>query len=383
MKGERSQHLGRRQKVTIKVEATVVRNDNVGTEARNNKSSKTTTAISKWRRQFDLDAKLNESTFVGVVESIENNNNGKHNLSIVTTPTGMIQKGTLVTSIRKCATRARIVTLPAEDIISLSTFQDLDSGEVAALVSTYLPAFGALHHGIDLQSRNKRFTTGSLSNCEIMVSGGSAIESEAVIKLAFMGGAARIFVFPSSSSIGEYLKRLNSHKVVVLDGEPKTYLSRLHQKIDVIIDLGYLKDIEFLNRTLSPKGRLVCVAPRNKSKNNIVDNIQELFGQAALIKHPGTSVYDFDEMSKSNYGEVVRDLQYLLDLTQKRKLRPKVDRYVKARDVEIMLEDMAVRPPRGAVICEPWREFVHEPETVPTLQERLHEFCSQTLLLET
>jgi NADPH:quinone reductase-like Zn-dependent oxidoreductase len=215
-----------------------------------------------------------------------------------------------------------------------------------------------------------------------MVSGGSAVESEAVIKLALMGGASRIFVSrPPSSGVGEYLKRMNSHKIVVLDGDPNSYRSRLHQKIDVIIDLGYLKDIDFLKLALVPKGRLVCVVPRNKSKN-LVESVTEMLGQATLIKHPGTSVYDFEEMSKSNYKEVVRDLHYLLDLTQKRRLRPKVDRYIKARDVEIMLEDMAIRPPRGAVICEPWREFVHEPEPVPSIKQRFQEFCSQSLLLE-
>mmetsp|Transcript_19751 Transcript_19751/g.31844 ORF Transcript_19751/g.31844 Transcript_19751/m.31844 type:complete len:154 (-) Transcript_19751:2112-2573(-) len=152
--------------------------------------------------------------------------------------------------------------------------------------------------------------------------------------------------------------------------------------MDVIVDLSFFKNIDFLKLALSSKGRLVCVAPRGQSKS-LIARVKEMLGQATLIKQPGTTIYDFDDMCKSNYGEVLRDLQYLLDQTKERRLRPKVDRYIKARDVEIMQEDMAMRPPGGTVICEPWREFTQEPiRQSSSFQERFEQFCAQTLQLE-
>lgn len=369
-------HTQKRQKVNIKVEATVVHEDKDA--CKNSKSSS-----SQWRRQFDLDNKLAESIFVGIVEDfapppkIHSQQQQHQPLEFVNTPTGIIRRGTLVTSLQRCATKARIVTMPAEELIALSQFQDLDSGEVAAIMSSYLPAFGALYHGIDLRSRETRFSNGPLSNCQVLVSGGSAVDAEAVVKLALLGGASRVFVYDVN-----HLTKMNSPKLVVLDGPAEDYESCMYQSIDVIVDLGYLQEIEFLKHVLARRGRLVCVVPRKNSSKNLLSRVKDILGQATLIKHPGTTVYDFHDMCKSSYGEVLRDLRYLLNLTQKRKLRPRVDRYIKSRDVEIMQEDMAIHPPRGAVICEPWREVVPEPQRESCVQERLERFCAQTLRIE-
>ncbi|KAG7338803.1 hypothetical protein IV203_026279 [Nitzschia inconspicua] len=361
----------KRQKVSIKVEATVVKEDKDACRRQQSKSS-------QWRRQFDLDTKLAESVFVGIVEDFAASHSYAQQspLEHMNTPTGIIRRGTLVTSFQKCATKARIVTLPAEEIIALSQFQDLDSGEVATIMSSYLPAFGALYHGIDLKSREHRFSDVPLSNCQVLISGGSAVQAEAVVKLALLGGASRVFAYDSDN-----LTKMNSPKLVILDGLAEDYESRLYQSIDLVVDLGYLQEIEFLQQVVAPRGRLVCVIPRDQSKN-LLSRIKELLGQATLINHSGTTVYDFDEMCKSSYGEVLRDLRYLLSLTQKRRLRPRVDRYIKSRDVEIMQEDMAIHPPRGTVICEPWREFVPEPARESGVQERLERFCAQTLRIE-
>jgi NADPH:quinone reductase-like Zn-dependent oxidoreductase len=360
-----------RQKVRVKVEATVVKED---------KDACKNSKVAQWRPELDIDSRLAQSIFVGIVEEFLTKSPSQHHPqpeSYIKTPTGIIRKGTLVTSLRKCATRARMVTMPADELIALSQFQDLDSGDVAAIMSNYLPAFGALYHGIDLRCRENRFSAGPVSNCQVLISGGSAVEAEAVIKLALLGGAARVFAYQTRTK----LTTINSPKLVMLDGPGSSNDSRLCQSIDVVVDLGYLQDIDFLKRVIAPRGRLVCVVPRTQSKN-FLSRVKELLGQATLIKHPGTTVYDFEEMCKTSYGEVLRDLRYLLNMTQKRRLRPRVDRYIKSRDVEIMQEDMAIHPPRGTVICEPWREFIPEPLCQLSFEERLEHFCARTLPVE-
>ncbi|KAL3910420.1 MAG: hypothetical protein SGILL_007696, partial [Bacillariaceae sp.] len=204
----------------------------------------------------------------------------------------------------------------------------------------------------------------------VLVSGGNAVEAEAVIKLALLGGASRVYAFQIAN-----LTKINSPKLVELNGETDEYASRLYHSVDVVVDFGFLKDIDFLKHAVSPGGRLVCVLPRNQSKN-LLSRVKQMLGQATLIKHPGTTVYDFDDMVKNEYGEVIRDLRYLLDLAQKRRLRPRVDRYIKSRDVEIMQEDMSIHPPKGTVICEPWREYIQEPQLDGSFQERLEQLCS-------
>ena len=97
-------------------------------------------------------------------------------------------------------------------------YQDLDSGEIATILSSYLPVFGALHHGTDLRNRESRFCNGALSNSQVLVSGGNAVEAEAAIKLALLGGASRVYAF----QIGN-LTKINSPKMVELEGDADEY----------------------------------------------------------------------------------------------------------------------------------------------------------------
>jgi NADPH:quinone reductase-like Zn-dependent oxidoreductase len=414
---QQQSHRARRTKVVVRVEATVVRNyattiamggegssnnKYYGDKSSNSSSgsgrdvSATAGNSSRWDVQnFDLDTKLNESAFVGTVDEIEtkhrrffpqtikkkDNNMNEKNDSIttsiasstesdtttLTTPTGKIKKGTLVTSIRRrCATKARLVTLPVEDLIALPAYEDLDLGEVAAVVSTYLPAFGALFYGLDKRTKEGRFSKKALSGSTILINGGGAVEAEAVTKVALLGGAARVFLFQTESA--QLLEKLGGDrsKVFALLGEPIDHASRLHRSMDIIVDLGLLTNLEFLTASLSLKGRLVSVAASKESVTyggGFLSRMKEFVGQATLSNVEGTYIYDFhDVVSKRSkyYGEVIRDLKYLLDLTQRRKLRPRVDRYIKPRDVEIMQEDMVRRPANGTVICEPWREQPHQ-----------------------
>lgn len=356
-----TQRLGKKQNVTIRVEATVVPLRHTQDDGQYGPPKSAT------RRLFDLDSKLAESNFVGVVDGFDKDDVDQQ----LETPNGTVRTGTIVTSIRKkCATKARVAIVPAQDLISLSRYGDLDAGEVAAIMKTYLPAFGALYHGVDLRWRTQRSSNGFLKERNILVSHGSDIDAEALARLALLGGAYRVYVLKAPSKTGiSLLDRLNSSRVVVLEADAEElHESVLFQSMDVIIDLGFLNNIDLLRTSLAPRGRLVCVEPKSRS-GNLVSRLHEIAGQASLMKVKGTCIYDYDDMCKNNYGDVVEDLEHLLELTQRRKLRPLVDKYIKARDVEIIQDAMRKHPPRGAIICEPWREHPSKQESVTQFHE--------------
>ena len=108
---------------------------------------------------------------------------------------------------------------------------------------------------------------------------------------------------------------------------------------------------------------------RRKIRPSIGYRLKNIAGQATLMKIKGSCIYDYDDVCKNATSDVVEDLEYLLGLAQKRKLRPLVDKYIKARDVQVMKDDMKKRPPRGAVICEPWRGIPSASDSVSLFRQ--------------
>lgn len=366
-------HFGldrRRPQVTVKVQATVVvpydddNSDLNANESDDNEERRRT----KQHQASSLESKWSESHFIGVVAGFDTTYNDDDDDNSrprygrerdIQIRNGRAKVGTPVTSLRTIGTTARTISIPASDLISLSRFENLDRGEIVAVMKTYLPAFGALYHGIDLKNRRKRFSGKLLKETNILISQGCSVDVEAFTRLALLGGTDRVFILkapgihPIRSSL---VDRLNSSRVVVMEGNAtELHETILHQSMDLIIDLGCLSNIELLQRSLSPGGRLVCVERQKIRRANIASRLKQFVEQAALMKLDGSCIYDHSNVCKNPHSDVSQDLEYLLGLTQKRRLRPLIDRYIKARDVQVMKADMMKRPPQGAVICEPWR----------------------------
>jgi NADPH:quinone reductase-like Zn-dependent oxidoreductase len=236
------------------------------------------------RENFDLhiENKLNASHFVGEVhKSYEDN---------------LLKEGASVTSLRKCAVQSRFVTMPTESLILIP--EKLDEGEAVAVVSIYLPAFGALHHGSKL--RDSRFSREALKGQNILVTGGGTDEADAVVKVALLGGASKIFVLNSKNAMASY--HVGSAKVVLLSDEPDEWQARLDGRVDLAVDLEYPRNFEAITAAVKEDGRIVCRTPRNYG--SWFAAFGQLVQQASLLWVPNASMYDFDGLINIEYGEI-------------------------------------------------------------------------------
>ena len=279
------------------------------------------------------------SHFVGVVHKSTNDN------------ATILRVGDPVTSLIKCAVDSGHVHIPPQLLIPIP--QELDAGESVALVSTYLPAFGALHHGNP--KRLQRFKSNALEGLNILITGGGTNESDAVVKLAVLGGASKVFVLTSEERKTKY--HVGSHSVLNISDDPTKWLPRVEASgdIDILIDLSYPKNFDALLSSLAPTtGRYVVVVPQAKNEDSPTF-LTSIMRTLKFATYEGVFLYDLEEMIEHCYEDILNDLEYLFRKLETRKIRPSIDKYIKSRDVAIVQEDMKHNSVIGSVICEPWR----------------------------
>ena len=199
--------------------------------------------------------------------------------------------GTMVTALKKYPINTRFIAIRSEDIVALPP--KLDPGEASAVLSTYLPAFGMLHHGS--RKRDIRHSASSLMGKKILVVGGDVAEQEALIKLSFLGGADNVSVLPVLQD-GPKLERRRFGRVnlnILPRNNAEAVLSQLEESMDLVIDLSFPFHFEHVKSTLKPSGRLV--ARKNEPNRNIlVRTVSNLTHQMALFWVPNGFLYDYD-----------------------------------------------------------------------------------------
>ena len=214
------------------------------------------------------------------------------------------EEKTLVTSIRKCPFKARYVNVPSNELIVVPG--GIDPGEAVSIISTFLPAFEALHHG-DRRVRDSRYSPSSLKDKQVLITGGDSLEAQAAVKLAVWAGAAGVFVLNSGRVLS---KRIHGGHVATLSEDPKQWLPVVQGDMDVVIDFEYPKDFHSVIASMTRKGRLVCKYPENDIFHRSPSFVSKLVGQSALCAMSRASIFDFDEYVKTNM-EYVKVSRYL------------------------------------------------------------------------
>lgn len=258
------------------------------------------------------------------------------------------KQGTMVTALKKYPIDTRFLSIRSESIIPLPAKQD--PGEASAVLSTYLPAFAMLHHGS--RNRENRLSSSALEGQNILLIGGDVVEQEALIKLAFMGGANKVSVLPVSQD-GPALERRRFGRVNlnVLPANPEAFLPQLEESMDLVIDLSFPLHFASIKSTPKPTGRLV--ARKNEPNRNIMARtVSNMVHQVALFMVPNSFLFDFDCLSVNHNGDVKRDIQYLFQLLSTRRIRPNIDRFITRDDIFKATEELQNHPAAGDVICE-------------------------------
>jgi len=258
------------------------------------------------------------------------------------------KQGTMVTALKKYPIDTRFISIPSEFLISLP--ERLDPGEASALLSTYLPAFGMLHHGS--RDRDNRFSPSCFEGKSILLVGGDVIEQEALVKLAFMGAAYKVSVLPMwkdtpTLQAGRF-GRSNLH---VLPANPEAVLPQLEDSMDLVIDLSFPLHFANIKSAVKSTGRLVA-RKNDPDRNVLVSAVSNIIHQVALLWVPNAHIFDFDCLSVNHNRDVMRDMSFLFQLLSKRRIRPNIDRFITRKDVLEITKKLSNNPVAGDVICE-------------------------------
>jgi NADPH2:quinone reductase len=259
-----------------------------------------------------------------------------------------ITPGTRVAAIVKWGSNAKYISAAAENLVVVP--KQLDAAEIACLVSTYLPAFLALHHG---RARPYRYEDTCLQGRRILVTGGATLEVQALIRLARYAGASEIYVVAPREDFA-VLKRLN---VAVLNDHPEDWLHIVRNRMNVVVDFKFPKNFSAICESLARHGRLVCCeSTSNALDKSWIPDFETLFEHSRLSMMKRATLFDTVENVQTHRKDVAQDLRFLLTLLSTRRIRPHIDRYIKVKDVSKAHQEMQRSALTGAIVCEPWKE---------------------------
>jgi len=258
-----------------------------------------------------------------------------------------IKPGTRVASIMKFGANSRYVSVPTSNLMAVP--KHLDAGDIACLISAYLPAFQALHHG---RTRPYRYSRSCLRGRRVLVTGGATLEAQAAIRLAQLAGATEIYVTAPRNHSHILAKR----HVNVLDSDPDEWLPAVEGRMDVVVDYDFPNHFSAIQASLARKGRLVCSSPAGSGHTGWMRGIGCILEQYLLMSMKRATLFDFVEDFERDTDGLKEDFRFLLRLLSLRQIRPQIDRYIKLNDVSQAYRDIQSVPLTGAIICEPWKE---------------------------
>jgi NADPH:quinone reductase-like Zn-dependent oxidoreductase len=259
-----------------------------------------------------------------------------------------ITPGTRVAAIVKWGASSKYVSSPVENLVVVP--KTLDAADMACLLSTYLPAFQALHHG---RARPYRYTDTCLKGRRILLTGGATLEVQALVRLARLAGATEIYVVAPQ----EHFSVLNKLQVTVLGGHPDEWLPLVRNRMHVVIDFAFPRNFSAVCDSLARRGRLVCSSPiTNSTEKGWMSELDSIYEYSRLSMMKRATIFDIVENVQTYNGEVKEDLSFLLKMLSTRRIRPHIDRFIKVKDVGTAHEEMQTTALTGAIVCEPWNE---------------------------
>ena len=185
----------------------------------------------------------------------------------------------------------------------VSYSNDLDASEVAVLLATYLPALRILRRGTPSTGRRRGRV---LISYDIPTPLTTALARLAKIEL----GCEEVQTStPSSSSAAPF---------------------------DMVIDFGGHWQTDIPRPQKTP---VICCRSLSSAWDDLVE-------RSKLTFTPYASFYDM------NASRVAPGPEDLLDLLQRRRIRPEIQQYVSLEE----LSGLPQQPTSGVVVCEPWKE---------------------------
>ncbi|GAX19090.1 hypothetical protein FisN_3Lh025 [Fistulifera solaris] len=242
-----------------------------------------------------------------------------------------LEVGTRVAAIAKWTMNSQLVSIPSDRLWPVP--DQVDSSDVASLMSAYLPAFTALHHG---RARPYCYSITCLTGRRLLITGGLTVESRALIRMAKLAGVEEIFVHGKGEMKDQQVHMLDDWGWVV------------EGSIDIVVDYCFPNKFKALRKALAKHGRLVCVSKPQDEAQGISSMVEQL----QISKMKRATLLDFAEHVRVNGDQVRADMMYLWEMLSSRYIRPKIDRYVTLEELSSMSSEALKKPLTGAVVCE-------------------------------
>jgi len=263
-----------------------------------------------------------------------------------------LKKGDRVISLIKYGGNSRFMRMGPEQLLRVP--ESIDPAEAVCLAETYLLAFQAIHHG---QRTGLRYRKDSLAGRSIVVIGALSNVGRAVVELANEANATivygtgkakqnealcRIGAIPLSRKMEEWIP----HQVDTIDmivdasagfsGESKSHVKALNNHKWEYIFMGTAtKEIKDMISELSPTSKLMC-----STKSSTI----------ATRVH----IYDVYANWENDTESCKRDLCHLINLLEKRVIKPKILDRMPLSKVAKAHEILNTKRLQGHLVCEPW-----------------------------
>jgi len=244
--------------------------------------------------------------------------------------------GQSVLSLVQVGGNSRYISVDPERLVKVP--EGMDPAQVVCLCDTYLSAFQSLHYG---QIAFSRYAEKSLENKTVLIIGSIAsMFGKAVMELAVDGNAAIVF----ATAKRKYWRMLLGLGIIPLPDDSTEWLNRVEGTVDLTLIVGVEEPSRvaaFHERALRENGRLI-ICGGDEPKKTLSSKMRFVF-------------YNVYNEWEKELEVSKRDIQHLIGLLEKEKIRPKVlDRLplAKVADAQKLIESKAKLT--GILVCEPW-----------------------------
>jgi NADPH:quinone reductase-like Zn-dependent oxidoreductase len=255
------------------------------------------------------------------------------------------EAGDTVAALVKSGGNARFLSVPASSLVKVPA--NLDSGEVAALISIYTTAYQALRK---ISGGGPMF---SLQGKKILILGGMDGVGQALIQLCRKARATIYATAPKSRHM--YVKN-----VLGVNPLPETdWLSGVEGELDYAFDGICENGTEMSFKALKPNGELVCYGQSSMLKEREMGLLGAPFSARLnqFYSKMSLRVHTVDIWESFQYDPVTykTDLKTLCQLLKWNKLKPHIAKRVSMPEVAAVQTKLENGDIRGTVVCFPWR----------------------------
>mmetsp|Transcript_17307 Transcript_17307/g.39077 ORF Transcript_17307/g.39077 Transcript_17307/m.39077 type:complete len:478 (-) Transcript_17307:204-1637(-) len=239
---------------------------------------------------------------------------------------------------------ARYVSFSAENVVKIP--EKVDAAQAACVQRTYLTAYQCLH-----RAGEKPVQPGD----SVLVIGGNGAVAQAVIQLALVAGASRVF----ATVHNKYRDLVQGLGAIPLPREPEDWLPEVEGQMDIIVDGVCADGFSSSHAALRCKySKLVCIGTTANSKDEQiilgvpVASMWRLTQAAWLMSQ--TTFFDVFKYNNENPENFKEDLLCLYQLLRDGWIIPEVENRIPLKEVPNAHDLVECGGLTGHIVCIPW-----------------------------